>query len=118
MDGHNDDDTINEARRSPPVITFDYELYAHHLANSDLTEEQKREFLRSLWNLIVGYMSLGFEIHPVQQAEKACGKLSKSRTDPPISGPDAVECKGSILPTDFSDAASGDSSQVAERIQE
>jgi hypothetical protein len=117
MDGHNENNTTNEARRSLPVITFDYELYAHYMDDEDLTEGEKQEFMRSLWNLVVEFMALGFEIHPVQQAQEACGKLIKSRTNPPISGPDAVDCKGSILATEFNDAASGIAPEAAERIQ-
>lgn len=117
MDGHNEQDTINEARRSPPTITFDYDLYAHYMDDEDLTVEEKREFLLNLWNLIAEFMSLGFEIHPLQQAQEACGKLSKTRTDPPNSGADRVDCEGSILPTDFNEAARNIFPQAAERIQ-
>lgn len=117
MSGHNENDTNNEARRSFPVITFDYELYAHYLDDEDLTEEEKEEFLRSLWNLIVEFMSLGYEIHPVQHAQEACGKLSKSRRNPPNSGAAAVELEGSNLTTKFEEAAEGVSPKAAGRIQ-
>lgn len=116
MDGHNDDNTHNKARRSPPVITFDYDLYAHYMDDEDLTEGEKREFMRSLWNLIVEFMSLGFEIHPLQQALEACGKLSKSRTNLPNSGVDAVELEGSFLSDKFEEAAEGVCPEAAEGI--
>ena len=117
MSGHDQHDTINEARPSP-VITFDYELYADYMDEEDLTEEEKQEFLRSLWNLVVEFMALGFEIHPVQQAQNACGEFSKTRRNPPISGSDAVGCRGSISATEVSGAALGITPEVAERIQE
>ena len=118
MDGHNEHDTTTEARRSPPVITFDYDLYAHYMADEDLTEDEKEEFLLNLWNLIVEFMSLGFEIHPLQQAQEACGKLSKKRRNLPDLGLTEVECKGSILPTEFKEAAEGITPEAAGRIQE
>lgn len=118
MSGHNDDNTNNEARRSPPIITFDYDLYAHYMDDEDLTEGEKREFMRSLWNLIVEFMSLGYEIHPLQQAQEACGKLSKSRTNPPDAGADRVQSRDQFLSNDFNDAADGKSPEAAERIQQ
>ncbi len=51
-----------------PSLTIDYELYWHYLDNSDLTDEQKREFLDALWSIIVSFVDLGFAVHPLQQA--------------------------------------------------
>lgn len=53
------------------VLTLDVALYEQYLAESGLTEEQKREFLETLWTIIVGFVDLGFGIHPVQQAQDA-----------------------------------------------
>ena len=50
------------------ALSFDYEEYAPYLEDSDLTEEQKREFLETLWNIMVSFVDLGFGIHPIQQA--------------------------------------------------
>ena len=41
-----------------PVITVDYEKYGHFLEGSDLTEAQKQEFLQTLWNIIVEFVSV------------------------------------------------------------
>ena len=48
---------------SPPVVTVDYDLYAHYLEDSDLSEKEKREFLQMLWNIICEFVSLGFGVH-------------------------------------------------------
>jgi hypothetical protein len=53
---------------TPPTLTLDVELYQHYLDNSDLTEEQKNELLNTLWNIICGFVQMGFGVHPVQQA--------------------------------------------------
>ena len=53
------------------ALSFDYEKYAPYLEDADLTEEQKREFLETLWSIMVSFVDLGFGIHPVQQV---CGQ--------------------------------------------
>ena len=49
-------------------LTIDLKAYEPYLADSDLTEEQKQEFLKTLWSIVVSFVDLGFDIHPVQQA--------------------------------------------------
>ena len=102
----------------PAAITVDYEAYAHFLDGSELSEDQKRAFLQALWALVCEFVALGFDVHPVQQAQDACEQLPRNRTNPPYSDADAVGCRGSFLPTEFSNAAGGAVPQVAERIQE
>lgn len=53
----------------PPVITVDYEAYAHFLDDAELSEAEKRALLQSLWNVIVDFVSLGFGVHPLQQVQ-------------------------------------------------
>ena len=53
-----------------PFITVDYERYAHLLEETDLTDEQKREYLQALWGIIVEFVSLGWGVHPLQQTPK------------------------------------------------
>lgn len=100
------------------VITVDYDLYAHYLADTDLSEEQKLEFLQTLWNIICEFVALGFEVHPAQQAKNACGELPIQLANPPILGGDSVELAGKILDKQFKDAAHGDRPRAAERIPE
>jgi hypothetical protein len=101
-----------------PVITFDYSLYDHYLDDTDLSDAQKREFLETMWNLIVELMSLGFDVHPVQQARDACGKLPECLSNPPISKPGAVQSDNQFLTENFSDAAKGSARKATERIEE
>jgi len=53
---------------SMPSISIDYALYEPYLEGLDLTEIQKREFLDTLWHIIVNFVDLGFGVHPLQQA--------------------------------------------------
>ena len=118
MDGRNENQTTNETRRSPPVVTVDYDLYASYLADTNLTEDQKREYIQTLWSIVCEFVAMGFNVHPVQQTGKACGQLPKGRRISPISGENAVQLKQSILTHEFRNAAGGDAPQAAERIQE
>jgi len=45
-----------------PTLSIDWELYAELLSESDLTDEEKREFIETLWSLVVSFVDLGFGI--------------------------------------------------------
>ena len=117
MSGHDKQDNYNEARRSPPVIGFDYEAYAPYLEGTEYSEEQKRELLEALWSLICEFVAMGFEVHPIQQAENACGKLPKARTNPPIFDEGGVKCEDQSFDNKFNVAAGADAELAADRIQ-
>ncbi len=53
---------------NPPTLTIDCERYDQYLDDSDLTDAEKRQFLETLWSIIVSFVDLGFGVHPVQQA--------------------------------------------------
>ena len=88
-----------------PALTIDYALYEKYLNDSDLTEAQKQEFLNMLWSIIVGFVDLGFGVHPLQQSGSApCGQeidLSGFVTDKMISSNDIFSSK------EFENAAAG-----------
>ena len=111
-----DDDKEDEAAR--PVITFDYERYAHFLDTADLTEDQKREFLQSLWNIIVQFVSMGFGVHPVQQAQNTCGKLTENSLKPPLAGPDQVLLDCEFLTDNFELATESEKDSAAEGVKQ
>lgn len=52
----------------PPSLTIDWECYAEHLEDSDLSDDQKRDLIETLWSIVCACVDLGFGIHPVQQA--------------------------------------------------
>ena len=49
------------------ALSLDYKLYETYLENADLSEEQKREFIETLWSIVVSFVDLGFGVHPLQQ---------------------------------------------------
>jgi len=86
-----------------PAITVDYEKYAHLLDDPDLSEDQKREFLQAVWNIIVGFVDLGFGVHPVQQAQDSCGESRKSHAENTITVGNALKSKDTKITSQFAD---------------
>jgi len=83
-----------DENKAAPVIAFDVAHYEHMLEDCDWTDAQKREYLETLWSIIVEFVTLGFEIHPVQQAQEAkaaCGKVPKKPVKSAKMRADAVE---------------------------
>tara|TARA_B100000683_G_C12388662_1_gene514518 strand:- start:510 stop:866 length:357 start_codon:yes stop_codon:yes gene_type:complete len=117
MTGSKNDDNTRNTPHAPPVLSVDYDLYAQYLEDTSLSEEQKREFLEALWSIICDFVALGFNVHPAQQAQNACGKLRENRTNLPISMPDAVGLDSQIQRKSFNAAADGNAHSEAERIQ-
>ncbi|MFY0311158.1 hypothetical protein ACFMBG_14810 [Leisingera sp. D0M16] len=64
------------------ILNVDVAKYQEYLDGSGLRPEQKEEFLRGLWSIIMNFVDLGFEVHPLQEA---CGKLDECER------PDACE---------------------------
>ena len=53
-----------------PSIGIDWDFYMQLLSESDAPDEQKRELIETLWNIVVAFVDLGFGVHPVQQARE------------------------------------------------
>ena len=51
-----------------PAFRFDPAEYAHYVKDYELAEAQQRELLEAIWTVVVGFVDLGFGLHPVQQA--------------------------------------------------
>lgn len=100
-----------------PALTIDWDLYAEHLEGSDLSDDQKREFLEALWAIIVAFVDLGFGVHPLQQASDACGQIGDIGD---LSGKDAAELVdyGSGTNRQFENAAEGVAARREERSPE
>ncbi len=87
---HSTDDTSKL-----PVIKFDYTEYTHLLENRDLTEDQTRELLSALWNIIVCFVDLGFGVQP---SAACCGYLEEKSQKPVTKAADTVylHCRKTI----------------------
>ncbi len=52
---------------SPAALNIDWRVYEEYLEDESLSEDQRQEFLEGLWHIIVSFVDMGFELHPVQQ---------------------------------------------------
>ena len=81
------------------TMTVDVERYQKYLDGSHMTAAEKEEFLQSLWTFIIGFVELGFGVHPLQEV---CGK-------------DAGTVSGSAK--DAMDAVSSDKTKQEEKLK-
>lgn len=84
------------------------------LEDSDLTEEQKQEFLQTIWNIIIGFVDLGFGVHPVEQAQIQCGQLPENLSISALTALDGVKYSDRLLKEEFEDAAERKNDPVGE----
>lgn len=71
-----------------PTLSVDVALYRSYLEDSGLSEAQKEEFLRTLWGIVVSFVELGFEVHPLQEA---CGQKELANREHALKGLDGVK---------------------------
>ncbi|MEQ9259694.1 MAG: hypothetical protein RIG84_11390 [Roseovarius sp.] len=90
--GANNTSTILEAfsASARPMLSIDVAKYQEYLDGSDLTPEQKEEFLRAMWSIVVTFVELGYGVHPLQEA---CGKDREADGPPPARAFDGVISK-------------------------
>jgi len=93
QDGHSNS---AQERTERPAVTFDVSLYAHFLDEMGLTDEQKAAMLETLLGILIGFVDLGFGIHPVQQE---CGRNGQESPDSAQGVRDAVYSKKDRSPT-------------------
>ncbi len=102
-----------ENRVPSSSITFDAETFMHFLDQTDWSDGEKAEYLALIWEIVCEFVALGFNVHPIQQAQKACGK-SGDLFSPPASGSLAVidlshgELMKEFLNLSGADTASGE----------
>lgn len=87
-----------------PTLSIDVELYQHYLDDSGLSEAEKKELLETLWGIVCEFVMMGFNVHPVQQAQQSCVKdRSLSSTFTQVALP-ALESKDKSLSQVFAAA--------------
>ena len=63
-------DVTNATAR--PAVQFDWEDWREYLEDSDISDDQKRELIETLWAIVTGFVDLGFGLNPTQQI---CGEV-------------------------------------------
>lgn len=100
-DDENSDSSMSESRNglaksfdasARPVLTVDVRKYQDLIDDLALSEAQKNEFLRALWSVVVTFVELGFNVHPLQEV---CGQDSGVLSNSPKEAFDQVKSNGS-----------------------
>lgn len=102
---------IHHTGAGRPALTLDVSLYEHYLAESDLTDEEKHEFLQTLWNIICEFVMLGYGVHPLQQVENGRGCSSGNGSFLTL---DMLELEDHQITDKFKDAAKTEKSRRKE----
>jgi hypothetical protein len=64
-----------------PPLTLDVSRYEALLADFDLSNEERAMFLEAMWNIVVSFVDLGFDLHPLQQIATTADQDSKDAPD-------------------------------------
>lgn len=70
-------DAVNNAvqAKTNRRLEVDVQRYQEYLDDPALSETERAQIIKALWTIISGFVELGFDVHPVQQA---CGKVENS----------------------------------------
>lgn len=71
----------HQPKTTRPALAFDAQEFAHFLNDCDWTEAQKIEFIEELWQIIVSFVDLGFDLHPIQQVIESPSTLELDSDD-------------------------------------
>lgn len=77
--------------KPPGTLSFDPELFIHHLESWEGSDEEKAEYLELVWQIVVQFVDLGFGIHPLSAAmQKSCGQLPQDPSSKDFQALDVV----------------------------
>ena len=82
-----------------PALVIDWELYGQYLADSDLSEADKRLLIETLWSIMVSFVDLGFRLSPVAES---CGLVESEATE---AARPVLSCRDITATQAFEDAA-------------
>lgn len=84
----------NAASTPMPSISIDWDFYAEFLKDVNMSDDERLEFLQALVSIVIGFVDLGFNVHPAQLATKDA--IEKKQTcesivdTAPSSAPDVL----------------------------
>mgnify|MGYP001499160680 CR=1 FL=1 len=56
--------TVADERFFPP-LKLEVARYEELLADIDMSEEERAAILEAMWNIVVSFVDLGFDLHPL-----------------------------------------------------
>lgn len=60
-----------EANQNKLGLVFDWQDWLPYFEDADIPDDQKREMIETLWQIVVAFVDLGFDLNPQQQS---CGQ--------------------------------------------
>lgn len=57
-------------------LTFDWQDWLPYFEDEDIPEAKKQELIETLWQIVVSFVDLGFDLNPHQQAQSGDQKQS------------------------------------------
>ena len=104
MNNHSNPD-FNMPTPATTALELDLAEYAPYVADFDMTEEQKRELLETLWSIMASFVSLGFDVGKAD----ICGQIFPAFNAASGGGPDGVESHSSKTTDTHSNGTGKDS---------
>ena len=98
-----------EGRSRSPALVIDWELYGQYLADSELSEADKRLLIETLWSIMVSFVDLGFSLSPVAES---CGLVEGETTE---AGSVVLDCEAITATRAFEGAAADVMASSSER---
>lgn len=59
---------IPEGSLRYPVLEFHIDKYLEHIKDIDMSDDEAQEYLRTYWQILVAFVDLNFDLHPICQA--------------------------------------------------
>lgn len=90
-----------------PTLTLDTERYQAMLDAPDLSEDQKRELIETLWQVVVGFIDLNVEICITDEgAGESCGKPANLTQSATCDALPVVKSSIPLMKSGFAEASS------------
>ena len=111
MTKHNKQDggphTPITSKASNPAIILDAEKYRSAVVELDLSADQEREYIETVWAMLLQAMRLGIRLEFERDGSEAesCGQDAETPSPRPIPGDHGVGLKDKEFQLRFSDAA-------------
>ena len=86
------------------ALHLDVEAYLERLRGEDwaLTDDQRAEVIKALWQILVPFAEMGFAINPVQQI---CGQSSREREAADVDASEVVDSNDGDMRSTFTSAS-------------
>lgn len=85
----------------PKALFLDIGKYQHHLDHSGLSDEEKEDYLRAMWSLVVAFVDLGYDVLPTE----TCGEDGLPSPLAGLNEQELLDCSDPELNALFEEAA-------------